>query len=86
MPKILVICPPPVIVPETNDLDPRIIPGLEAFKVLPNLYKEVAQRHGCGFINSGDYISSSKVDGYHFDKEAHLKLAEVISGWIKQNI
>jgi lysophospholipase L1-like esterase len=86
MPEILVICPPPVIIPETNDLDPRIIPGLEAFKALPNLYKEVAQRHGCGFINSGDYISSSKVDGYHFDKEAHLKLAEVICGWIKQNI
>lgn len=83
IPKILVVCPPPVIVPETKDLDPRMVPGLEAFKVLPNLYREVAQRHDCGFVNAGDYISSSKVDGYHLDKEAHLKLAEVIGSWVK---
>lgn len=85
-PKILVVCPPPVVVPETNDLDPRMAPGLEAFKVLPNLYKEVAQRHDCGFINAGDYISSSKIDGYHLDKEAHLKLSKVIGEWVKENI
>lgn len=86
IPKILVICPPPVIVPETNDLDERMLPGLEAFKVLPNLYKEVVQRHDCGFINAGDYISSSKIDGYHLDEESHLKLAKVIGEWIKENI
>lgn len=85
-PKILVVCPPPVIVPETNDLDPRMMPGLEAFKILPNLYKEVAQRHDCSFLNAADYISSSKIDGYHLDAEAHLKLADVIGGWAKENI
>lgn len=86
IPKILVVCPPSAIVPEKNDLDPRMVPGLEAFKVLPNLYKEVARRHECGFINAGDYISSSKIDGYHLDGDAHKKLAEVIGGWVKENI
>ncbi len=86
VPKILVVCPPPVIIPETNDLDPRMISGLEVFKILPDLYKEVAQRHDCSFINAGDHISSSKVDGYHLSKEAHLKLADVIGEWIKENI
>lgn len=84
-PKILVICPPPVIIPETGDLDSRMIPGLEAFKVLPHLFKEVTQKYDCGFINAGDYVSSSKIDGYHLDKESHLKLAEVIGGWVKEN-
>lgn len=86
IPKILIICPPPVIVPETNDLDPRMIQGPETFKILPNLYKEVAQRNECGFINAGDYVSSSKIDGYHLDKDAHLKLAEVIGKYINKNI
>ena len=85
IPKILVICPPPVIIPETNDLDPRMIPGLQAFKILPSLFKEIAKIHDCGFINSGDYVSSSKIDGYHLDGESHLKLAKVIGEWVVGN-
>jgi lysophospholipase L1-like esterase len=84
VPEILIICPPSIIVPETNDPDPRMVPGLEAFKILPNLYKEVAHRHGCDFINAGDYISSSKIDGYHLDAEAHLKLAHTLKSWIQK--
>ena len=86
IPKILVICPPPVIVPKTGDLDKRMVPGLEAFKILPSLYKEVAEKHACGFINAGDYITSSKIDGYHLDSDSHLKLAEVISKWVEENV
>ncbi len=85
-PKILIACPPPVIIPQTNDLDSRMIPGLEAFKVLPNLYKEVAQKHSCSFINAGDHISSSKIDGYHLDADGHLKLARVFGEWVKGNV
>jgi lysophospholipase L1-like esterase len=86
IPHILIVCPPPVINPETNDLDSRMVPGLEAFKVLPSLYKEIAQKSDCGFINAGDYISSSKIDGYHLDEEGHLILAKVIEKWITQNM
>ncbi len=86
IPKILIVCPPSVIVPVTNDLDPRMVPGLDSFKVLPNLYREVAEKNDCGFINAGDYISSSKIDGYHLGAEAHKKLAEVIGKWIKENL
>jgi hypothetical protein len=63
-----------------------MIPGLQAFKVLPSLYKEIAQIHNCGFINSGDYVSSSKIDGYHLDEESHLKLAKVIGEWVIKNV
>ena len=78
IPKKLIVCPPAVIVPETNDLDERMINGIELFKQLPDMYKEVAQRYGCEFVNAANHISSSKVDGYHLDAAAHVKLAEVI--------
>lgn len=84
IPEILIICPPPVIIPQTNDLDSRMILGPEAFRILPGLYKEVAQRQSCGFINAGEYISSSKIDGYHLDAEGHMKLAEIIHTWIQK--
>lgn len=86
VPKILVVCPSPVITPGTNDLDSRMIPGPKAFKSLPGLFKDVAQKLNCGFINAGDYVSSSEVDGYHLDSESHIKLAGVINDWIKENI
>jgi lysophospholipase L1-like esterase len=82
-PKILIICPPPVIDPKTKDLDGRMVNGPEIFKSLPKYYKEVAERNDCEFINAGEYISSSDVDGYHLGKEAHLRLAEVISEKVK---
>lgn len=85
-PKILIICPPPVITPKTNDLDPRMTKGPELFRVLPKSYKEVANTYGCGFIHAGDHITSSDVDGYHLSKDAHLKLAGVVQEWIIQNL
>ena len=86
IPKILILCPPAVITPTTEDLDPRMERGIELFKVLPDLYEEVAVQLGCGFINTGEYISSSAIDGYHLDPEGHLKIAELVKDWVKQNV
>jgi lysophospholipase L1-like esterase len=80
--RIIVICPPPVIVPVTNDLDEGMVNGIELFKYLPGLYKEVSERHRCDFINAGDYVKSSSIDGYHLDAGSHLALAEVIKNQI----
>lgn len=83
IPKILVVCPPPILIPDVGTLDERVARGIELFKVLPSLYEQVSEKNGCDFINAGEYISSSKTDGYHFTKEGHLKLAEVLSEFIK---
>lgn len=77
-PKILVVCPPPVIMPEDGNLDDRMKNASIIFKSLPSQFKEVASALGCDFLNAGEYISSSKVDGYHLDKDAHVKLGEVL--------
>ncbi|MEK7642057.1 MAG: GDSL-type esterase/lipase family protein [Patescibacteria group bacterium] len=81
-PQILVVCPPPVIVPKTGDLDERMVAGIEAFKTLPALFKGIAEKYKCGFIDAGEHVSSSDIDGYHLDGEAHIKLAEIIGAWI----
>jgi lysophospholipase L1-like esterase len=85
IPKILVVSPPPVVQPAQGTLDERMVRGPELFKILPELYKKVAEKYGCGFINSADYISNATVDGYHFDEEGHKKLAEVLAQWIQKN-
>jgi lysophospholipase L1-like esterase len=45
---------------------------------LPALFKIVSEKHDCSFINAQDYISSSKIDGFHLNPEAHKKLADVL--------
>jgi len=80
VPKILVVCPPEIIIPENKQLPVFYNEkSLESFKKLAPLFKNVANKHDCNFINAQDYISSSKIDGFHFDPEAHQKLAEVLN-------
>lgn len=76
--KILIVCPPEIIIPETNDLHSEFINGPEISKKLPPLFKLVAKKYGCGFLNAQDHISSSKIDGFHFDPESHYDLAVAI--------
>lgn len=85
MPKIIIICPPPVIMPDSGNLDPRMINAASIFEKLPDLYRQVAEKYGCEYLNAGDYISSSKVDGYHLDADAHSLLAEKIKEKVLRN-
>jgi lysophospholipase L1-like esterase len=78
IPKIVVVCPPPVIVPESGVLEDRMVNAPDLFRSLPFLYREVAERNDCVFVNAGDHVSSSPIDGYHLDEGGHIKLAEVI--------
>ena len=74
---ILIVCPPDIVMPESGIEDPRYIGGSEKIKKLPKLFNEIAEKNGCGFVDAGKYITSSKIDGFHFDPDAHARLAEV---------
>jgi lysophospholipase L1-like esterase len=77
--NVLVICPPEIIIPENNDLKAEFIKGPEISKLLPPLYRAVAEKYGCGFINASEYIVSSKIDGFHWDASEHAKFAKVVA-------
>jgi len=78
VPEILIICPSPVLIPANGNLDPRMQRGVEISRELPALYKNVAEKYACQFMNAGDFVSFGLIDGYHFDAESHLKLATAI--------
>ena len=77
--NILVVCPPDIVIPEDGNIDPRYINSSETMKKLPELFKKMTEKYKCNFINAGDHISSSKIDGFHLDPEMHKKLAEILS-------
>lgn len=93
VPKVLVVCPPAVIRPKASaksamgqELDARMVRGLEVSKELPALFRAVAERRGCGFVNAQDHVSSSEIDGYHLDAEAHVRLADALSKKIADSL
>ncbi len=84
--EILVICPPTPVQPDNGKIDEGMKKWPEIYQQLPRLFKEVAEKNDCIFMNAGDYITSSKVDGYHLDAESHIKLAEAIGRIVKDRL
>ncbi|MEJ7138250.1 SGNH/GDSL hydrolase family protein [Amphibiibacter pelophylacis] len=82
-PRVLVVAPPPIVVAE---------PTRESFAGAPErsqglaaAYATVAREAGADFLDAGQIIRSSAVDGIHFDADQHPKLAQavadVVRGW-----
>jgi lysophospholipase L1-like esterase len=82
--NILIMCPPDIVIPESGIPDPRFILGADKMKKLPMIYKEIADKNGCSFVDAGKYIVFSKIDGFHLEPEMHTKLAEVLKEEILQ--
>ncbi|MDR1587246.1 MAG: SGNH/GDSL hydrolase family protein [Treponema sp.] len=85
-PKVLVICPPPIIDNPGNPVFKHMIEGGEAIsKELPYWFdKLVAGECGVPVIDAGKIIASSQGDGIHFDPEEHTKLATAVAGAIRK--
>ncbi|MBI1416999.1 MAG: lipolytic enzyme, G-D-S-L [Limimaricola sp.] len=80
--KVLVICPPPVL--EQGPLREGIFGGRAKGMALPPLYAAMAENWGAGFLDAGQHIAVSPVDGVHFEPDAHrtlgLAVAKAIEG------
>ena len=79
VPKIILMCPP--IVDETVDgvSNKDKYEGAEAkSKLLPELYKKLAEENSLEYVNLQDYVQPSKADGYHMDIESHQIIAKIL--------
>ncbi len=76
--NILVVVPPAVVTPLSGTLDERMVNALEISKELPELYREVADKYGCLYLNAGKEITLEDTDGYHLNAEHHGKLGRMV--------
>lgn len=83
VPKIIIICPPLVAKPVNREIDERMVDAIDKSKLLVPLYRNVAKKLGCLFINAGDFINLENTDGYHLGKEHHKILGERIADLIQ---
>ena len=78
MPQIVLIAPPPIL--EVGCLADMFAGGQAKSQELGVYLARVAQRHQVRFLNAGDHIRSSEIDGIHFDADQHARLARAIKG------
>lgn len=87
-PNVLIIAPPPI---EEGYYETPIGPEMgkgcaEKSKALAPLYREVAARHGCHFLDAGSIpgVGMYPYDHMHLSLEGHRLLAEKLSVLIPQ--
>jgi lysophospholipase L1-like esterase len=76
-PDILIISPPPV--GPLTEFSEMLEDGTDKSKKFSLYYNMIADQFGCGFLDAGRIIKSSKVDGIHFDRDEHEKLGRAVA-------
>jgi lysophospholipase L1-like esterase len=80
-PKALLICPPPTV--ESGGFAHVFGNTVELSKKLPFLYRQLARECGAAFLDAGEFIKTSPIDGIHLEPEEHRKLAEAVTDAVR---
>lgn len=75
--KVLLIAPPPIL--ETGCLAEMFAGGAAKSATFARHYRAVAEKMGVGFLDFGAIITSSEIDGIHFDLAAHEELGAAVA-------
>lgn len=78
--KVLLICPPPV--EEAGCLAGIFYGGRQRALALPKLYQGLAAALGVGFLDAGEVLKVSPVDGVHYDEAGHAALGQAVAGGV----
>ena len=79
-PRVLLMCPPALA--RLDLLSGMFDGGREKSQELARHYAAVAGTHGCAFLDTGEIIASSDVDGIHFDAGDHAALGAHVAGLV----
>lgn len=75
-PKLIVLCPAPI--EEIGFLGSIFVGGAAKSRQLSPYYREVAEKQGALFLDVGQVVKVSKVDGVHFEADQLPKLAAAV--------
>ena len=59
--------------------------SIEKSKSLYEIYKKISKKYNCHLINLNDHLTTSKLDGLHYDIENHKILADLLIKYFDKN-
>lgn len=72
-PEVLLICPPPLA--QLTDFAGLFESGVEKSKELAPNYRIIARFKRCHFLDAGEIVKTSDIDGVHWEVEENRKFA-----------
>jgi len=76
-PEAVLVAPPPI---ETlTEYAEMFEGGAEKAFRLPAVYRSLAERRGVGFVDAGQFIRCSPLDGIHYEPDQHLILGAAMA-------
>jgi lysophospholipase L1-like esterase len=81
-PKVLLIAPPS-FAPLTGFAE-MFLGGVEKSRQLAGYYREMAQQLGCDFLDAGEVIVSSPIDGIHWEVGEHARLGQAVAEKVRK--
>jgi len=81
-PPVLLISPPPL--GKLSAWEGMFEGGAEKSRHLSTHYQDVARLRGCHFLDATKFISSSDIDGIHFEEKEHLALGRAVAGEVRK--
>jgi lysophospholipase L1-like esterase len=81
-PRVLLIAPPP-FAPLTGFAE-MFRGGEEKSRQLAGFYRDMAQQLGCDFLDAGEVIVSSLIDGIHWDADQHARLGRAVAEKVRK--
>lgn len=80
-PEVLLLAPPPVTT--LNENSEKFAGSIEKSKRFAQHYRQVAEEYRCHFLDTGQAIVSSPLDGIHLELEEHRKLGLAVAEKVK---
>ena len=68
-PEVVLVAPPPM--EKLTEYAEMFVGGAEKALRLPGVYRALAERRGIGFVDAGQFIRCSPLDGIHYAPDQH---------------
>ena len=83
-PKILLVAPPPLA--KLTAFAEMFQGATEKSRVLGARYREIAERQKIGFVDAGEFIACSPLDGIHYEADQHALLGRVMAEAVRMTL
>ncbi len=76
-PRVIIVAPPPIA--KLTEYAEMFAGGAAKARELPALYRALAERRGVGFVDAGQFIRCSDLDGVHYAPGQHAILGAALA-------
>ena len=83
-PQVVLISPP--LIGRIGQFETKFADAYVKSRLLAAEFRNAAKTESCAFLDAGEYVSGSDVDGVHLDRESHSILGKAVATVVSQTM